>query len=67
MSILKTNRRVTAGSDLSVMRIAGHNPGKNKKEVIKMTRENRLELLKKIGERMKLERSKKVAKAMKTC
>jgi hypothetical protein len=32
-----------------------------------MTRENRLELLKKIGERAKLERSKKSAKAMKSC
>jgi hypothetical protein len=32
-----------------------------------MTRENRLELLKKIGERAKLERGKKAAKAMKSC
>lgn len=32
-----------------------------------MTRENRLEILKAIGERAKIERSKKAAKAMKSC
>lgn len=32
-----------------------------------MTKENRLKLLKKIGEKVKLERAKLAAKAMKSC
>jgi hypothetical protein len=32
-----------------------------------MTKENRLEIIKRIGERAKLERGKKAAKAMKSC
>ena len=63
------NRRVAAGFGPSVMRIAktsGHNPAINQKEVIKMTKENRLEILKKIGEKAKLERSK-LANKVKTC
>ena len=59
------NRRVAAGFGPSVMRIAGHNPAINQKEVIKMTRENRLELLKRIGEKAKIERTKLARKAMK--
>jgi hypothetical protein len=60
---------VAAGFGLSVMRIAtGYRSQSRiiKKEVIKMTRENRLELLKKIGERAKLERSK-CANKVKKC
>ena len=32
-----------------------------------MTRENRLELLKKIGKRIRMEKAKKARKAMKSC